>query len=68
MSNSNDEILTIEEAVKYLKIGKTTIYKLARTNKIPARKIGRKWRFVKSCLIEWVKENKEESETKVIHE
>lgn len=57
MSNSNDEILTIEEATKFLKIGKTTLYKLARENKIPAQKVGREWRFLKSEIVEWMKED-----------
>jgi integrase/recombinase XerD len=33
------EIMTLEETVKYLKIGKSTIYKMAREGKIPAVKI-----------------------------
>jgi len=58
MGYSTDEILTIKEASEFLKIGKTTLYKLARGGEIPARKVGREWRFVKDKLIEWIKENK----------
>ena len=57
MSNSNSEILTMEEVAKFLKIGKTTLYKLAREDKIPAQKIGREWRFLKSEIVAWMKEN-----------
>ena len=56
MRDSTDEILTIKEASQFLKIGKTTLYKLARNGEIPARKVGREWRFVKSELIKWLKE------------
>lgn len=34
MSNPQNEILTIEEAVRVLRVGKTTIYKLAREGKM----------------------------------
>ena len=33
------EIMTLEETAKYLKIGKSTLYKMARKGKIPAVKI-----------------------------
>ena len=33
------EIMTLEETAKYLKIGKSTLYKMAREGKIPAVKI-----------------------------
>jgi len=33
------EILTIEEAADYLKIGKRSIYKLAKDGKIPGKKV-----------------------------
>lgn len=57
MRKSMDEILTIKEASQFLKIGKTTLYKLARNGEIPGRKVGREWRFVKDKIIEWVKGN-----------
>lgn len=52
----DDDVMTIKEASSFLKIGTTTIYNLARKKKIPARKIGREWRFLKSEIIEWMKE------------
>jgi predicted DNA-binding transcriptional regulator AlpA len=30
------EIMTLEETAKYLKLGKSTLYKMARESKIPA--------------------------------
>ena len=51
-----DEILTIEETSQFLKVGKTTLYRLARRGKMPARKIGREWRFIRNELIRWTKE------------
>ena len=50
----DDEILTIEEAGAYLKIGKRSIYKLVNEGKIPHGKILTKYRFIKSDLFAWL--------------
>ena len=51
----DDDILTFKEAEKYLKIPRSTLYKLLQEGRLPARKVGRHWRFVKSELDEWLK-------------
>lgn len=48
-----DEILTIKEASQFLKIGKTTLYKLAREKRNTSSKNRREWHFVKTDLVEW---------------
>lgn len=48
------EILTLNEASKFLKVGKNTLYSLARAGEIPARKMGREWRFVSTALVDWL--------------
>jgi len=55
------EIMTLEETAKYLKIGKSTLYKMAREGKIPAVKIANQWRFRKEDIDKWLQEirNKE---------
>ncbi|MBU1345281.1 MAG: helix-turn-helix domain-containing protein [Proteobacteria bacterium] len=47
--------LTLEEAAKHLKIGKSTIYRLAREGDLPAHRMGRVWRFDVDELDAWVK-------------
>jgi len=47
--------LTVEEAAKYLKMGKSTLYDLARKGNIHAHKMGREWRFDAEELDEWLK-------------
>jgi len=47
--------LTLEEAARYLKMGKSTIYKLARQGAIPAHRVGRVWRFDAAELDTWLK-------------
>jgi len=54
MAQDND-ILTIEEAADYLRLGKRSVYKLAKAGKIPAKMVLNKWRFEKESLREWVR-------------
>lgn len=48
----NDEIITPEEASKYLKVNVRTIYRWAHTGQVPAIRAGRQWRFRKTELIQ----------------
>jgi excisionase family DNA binding protein len=48
------ELLTLEEVAKYLRVTKTTVYRLLRQDKIPANKVGRQWRFDKTSIDEWL--------------
>ena len=45
-----DEYLTAKQVAKYLQVKPLTVYQWARTNKIPAVKIGRIWRFKKNLI------------------
>lgn len=48
------QVLTIEEASKYLRIPLSTLYKLAQDGKIPCQKVGRHWRFRKETIDQWL--------------
>ena len=48
-----DEIMTLEEVAKYLKLKPQTIYTWAQSGKIPAAKLGKEWRFKKSVVDRW---------------
>lgn len=55
MSGSNDrEILNIEEAAQLLGVSVKTFNKVLHSESIPARKIGREWKFSRQALIDWV--------------
>ena len=56
MAEYND-ILTIEEAAQYLRLGKRSVYKLAKAGQIPAKMVLNKWRFEREALREWVKQS-----------
>jgi len=49
-----DEIMTLEEVARYLKLKPQTVYKWAQENQIPAAKLGKEWRFRKQILDEWI--------------
>lgn len=50
----DSEVLTFNEAKKYLKISNSTLYRLVQSKKIPASKVGRAWRFRKEKIIAWM--------------
>lgn len=49
-------VLTIEELADYLKISKSTLYKLAQEGRIPAQKVGKHWRFRRAAIDRWLDE------------
>jgi excisionase family DNA binding protein len=53
-SRLGGEILTVAEVANFLRVPKSTVYKLARLNQIPASKIGKHWRFVRRDLEQWM--------------
>lgn len=55
MSGADTEaVMTIDEVSQYLKLAKSTIYKLAQDGALPGRKIGGTWRFSRKGLEEWL--------------
>jgi len=52
------DVLTIEELSDYLKIPKSTLYKLVREGKVPCQKVGRHWRFRKGAIDHWLEETR----------
>jgi excisionase family DNA binding protein len=52
MGNQPDAVLTIEELSVYLKIPKSTLYKLVREGKVPSQKVGRHLRFHREAIPE----------------
>lgn len=51
-----DDILTIEEVAKYLRVSERTVYDWAQKGEIPSGKIGTVWRFKRSEIEKWVNE------------
>ena len=51
------EVMTSVEAAQYLKMHVKTVCRLAKEGKIPARKVGSEWRFMRSVLDGWLAES-----------
>jgi excisionase family DNA binding protein len=53
-------ILEVDEACKYLKMSKVTLYRHARNGVIPAFKVGGSWKFNKNSLDDWIQQRVKE--------
>lgn len=51
---NQDSVLTIEELAVYLKLSKSTLYKLCQEGKVPGQKVGRHWRFHLATIDRWL--------------
>jgi len=49
-----DEIFNIDQLSQYLRVPKSTLYRLAAEGKIPAHKVGRHWRFRRESVDRWL--------------
>lgn len=49
-------IMNVEEVSNYLGFSVKKIYHLVETNKIPASRIGRQYRFVKAGIDDWLRD------------
>lgn len=58
MATNYPEVMTIEEVCQYLRIPRSSLYKLAQEGKIPCQKVGRHWRFRKASIDFWLDDRK----------
>ena len=59
-----EKLLTTTEAFEYLNINRVTLYTLIKTERLPAYKVGRIWRFKKERLDKWLDEQEGKSKSK----
>jgi len=53
-TSTDGEILTVMDVARFLRVPKSTVYKLARVGELPASKIGKHWRFLRRDIHEWM--------------
>ena len=53
-SPSDSEILTVLDVARFLRVPKSTVYKLARLGQLPASKIGKHWRWLRRDIHDWM--------------
>jgi excisionase family DNA binding protein len=52
--NIQKEVMNVREASQYLGISPDTLYKYVSSARIPAFKLGNRWRFKKTILDTWM--------------
>ena len=50
------EVMNVKQASQYLGVSPDTLYKYVYEEKIPAFKLGNRWKFKKSLLDQWMNE------------
>lgn len=55
MARTEDEVLTTDEAIQYLKISRPTYFKCIRLGRINAIKVGSGWKVLQSELTRFLK-------------
>jgi excisionase family DNA binding protein len=53
-ASMDHEILTVMDVAQFLRVPKSTVYKLARLGELPASKIGKHWRFLRRDINQWM--------------
>lgn len=54
----NEKWLTVKEVAEYLQLSPDQIYRLAQQGRIPASKVGARWRFKRENIDRWMEEQK----------
>ncbi len=58
-------IMTLEEVARFLRLNKSTIYRMAREGMLPAWKLGNVWRFKKEAIEDWIVNSQRAHEKKL---
>lgn len=53
-----DEILTLPEVAKLLKVAEKTVYTMAQKSELPAFKVRGQWRFKRTDIDVWIEQQK----------
>jgi len=57
MQSEEVSVMTVEEVAEYLRIPRSSLYKLAQEGRIPCQKVGRHWRFRREAVDRWLEAN-----------
>ena len=67
-STMEERWMTLQEVAEYLQLSKDMIYRLAQSGRIPASKIGNRWRFRRERIDLWMDEIAVDTETPGPHQ
>ena len=54
MDTNQKEVMTIEDVADYLRVPRSSVYKLAQSGELPGRKVGKHWRFHRKTMERWL--------------
>lgn len=54
LTNDFGEILTVDDVMELLYIGRNTVYHLLNSGQLKAFRIGRTWKIPKDCLTDYI--------------
>ncbi len=57
MMNTENEILSPEDVMRYLNIGRNAIYTLLNTGELKGFRVGHKWKIPRKALDEYIDRN-----------
>ncbi|PJB72877.1 MAG: DNA-binding protein [Alphaproteobacteria bacterium CG_4_9_14_3_um_filter_47_13] len=60
MPNQETEMMTLRELGVYLKMPEKTLYRIAAEGKVPGFKVGASWRFRKSEIDRWIRQQEKQ--------
>ena len=66
MGADSREVMNIRQASQYLGVSPDTLYKYVYEEKIPAFKLGNRWKFKKTILDQWMEEKSSVGEAKSV--
>ncbi len=61
MSKQTPDVMTLNEVAEYLRIPRSTAYKLVQEGRIPGQKVGRQWRFRRAIVEQWLGEGSDDT-------
>ena len=64
MGADSREVMNIRQASQYLGVSPDTLYKYVSEERIPAFKLGNRWKFKKTILDQWMEEKSTAGENK----
>ncbi|MCD6405041.1 MAG: helix-turn-helix domain-containing protein [Planctomycetes bacterium] len=59
MADGPPEVMCLNELADYLRVSKSTLYKLVQRGGLPGQKVGKQWRFHKSAVDDWLRQHPE---------
>jgi len=65
MRERRPTVMTLAEVARYLRINRSTVYRMARDGTLPAWKLGNVWRFKKESIERWIASTQRAQQQKV---